>query len=183
MKIGQPINELSPERIREIIKGYKEYTDFNRLGLFRGLLESERITAEERAELQELAIAAFNRYFDFLVIKDSETWWKTLNPGWEAASRNDRYVKWRKIEAKQEAIIKRKGFGHRNFGNYSKHNCCYKDCPLNGIMVKKNDIRRDGCLIWFKSDPTTRKFERDPGEGYKRRGKHRDQAIRDWEAE
>ena len=37
--------------------------------------------------------------------------------------------------------------------------------------------------MWFNSDPNTRKFERYTGEGYKRRGKHRDQPIRDWEEE
>ena len=183
MNINQPFNELSATRIREIIQNYKQYKDFNRLGLFRGLIESECLSPEERTSLQKLARKTFDRYFDFLVIKDPDTWWTTLHPNWVENSFSDRLDRWRKIEHHQRVIIERKGLGHRNFGTYSKHDCGYEDCPLNGVMIKKNDPRRNNCRIHFSSDPKTRKYGRWPGNDYKRRGKKVDWERKAWEEE
>ena len=36
----------------------------------------------------------------------------------------------------QEKILKSKKIKHRNFGDYSKHNCGYDNCPYNGLMVR-----------------------------------------------
>ena len=183
MRIDQPFNELSAARIRTIILNYKQYKDFNRLGLFRGLIESAHLSSEERTGLQQLARRTFARYFDFLVIKDPDTWWQTEYPDWVETSFGDRLNRWREIRERQQVIIERKGLGHRNFGVFSKHDCGRADCPLDGVMVKKNDPRRDNCRISFKSDPKTRKYGRWSGEDYKRRGKKVNWEIAAWEEE
>jgi len=40
---------------------------------------------------------------------------------------------------------------HRNFGDYSKHNCGYENCPMNGLMVKQSSLLAEG-HNWFDSD-------------------------------
>jgi hypothetical protein len=47
---------------------------------------------------------------------------------------------WRKIFIAQEKILKDKRIKHRNFGEYSKHNCGYDTCPMNGIMIKQGSL-------------------------------------------
>lgn len=50
------------------------------------------------------------------------------------------------IEFNQQKILKEKRFGHRNFGDYSKHNCGYENCPYNGIMVKQGKFLCEGTM-------------------------------------
>jgi len=40
---------------------------------------------------------------------------------------------------------------HRNFGEYSKHNCGYDFCPLNGIMIKQGSGFAEHSM-YFNSD-------------------------------
>ena len=58
---------------------------------------------------------------------------------------------WKEIRHKQEMILKEKRIKHRNFGVYSRHNCGYDTCPMNGIMVRQGSWLAEGHM-WFNSD-------------------------------
>jgi hypothetical protein len=151
MKIGRPINQLSAGALRRLIPLYRKYTDFNRLGLFRGIIESQKLELKEKLELRDLGKATFTKYYDFLVVKDPHTWAKLENLG-VTRTRQDEVDDWRKIQKKQQEILSRKRFGHRNFGVNSRHDCGYEHCKLNNAMTRAKGPNRYGSEIWFKQD-------------------------------
>ena len=51
---------------------------------------------------------------------------------------------WLEIKNNQQEILKDKKISHRNFGDYSKHNCGNEDCPYNGIMIKQGSVLAEG---------------------------------------
>jgi hypothetical protein len=136
MEIGKQFNCLSFEEYLFYIENHKSYSDFNTLGLYRSIIENERITIEEKIKIRELANSIFQKTFDFLQIKDPWTYVKVLTLGLELTE-GDKAGLWKKIFIAQEKILKDKRIKHRNFGEYSKHNCGYENCPMNGIMIKQ----------------------------------------------
>jgi hypothetical protein len=60
---------------------------------------------------------------------------------------------WQEIKINQQKILADKRIKHRNFGIYSKHNCGYEHCRLNGVMLQNGKSK----FIWeaeicFSSD-------------------------------
>jgi len=157
MKIGRPFHQLSVGTLRRLIPAYRKYTDFNRLGFFRGLLESQKLSLDEQQELLALGKSTFARYYDFLVVKDPYTWDKLENLG-ITRTRQAENADWLKIREKQFEILRRKRFGHRNFGINSRHDCGYEHCKLNNFMTKPKYQSRYGSEIWFKQD--SRKYSK-----------------------
>ena len=151
MKIGHPINQLTAAAIRSLVPRYRRYTDFNRLGLFRGILESQKLNLKEKLELRDLGKATFSKYYDFLVVKDPHTWGKLENLG-VTRTRQEEVDDWRKIQEKQQEILSRKRFGHRNFGVNSRHDCGHDDCRFNNYMTRPKHPYSYGSEIWFKQD-------------------------------
>jgi hypothetical protein len=136
MEIGKQFNCLTFEEYLFYLENHKSYTDFNTLGLYRSLSENEKPTIEEKIKIRDLANNIFQKTFDFLQIKDPWTYVKVLTLGLELTE-GDKEGLWRKIFIAQEKILKDKRIKHRNFGEYSKHNCGYENCPMNGIMIKQ----------------------------------------------
>lgn len=136
MKIGKPFNQFTKEEYLKTIPNHKQYSDFNTLGLYRSLLENENLTLEEKMEIRDFANGYFQKTFDFLQLKDPQTYFEVSTLG-EELTRGDVLNLWRIIRENQEKILKDKKIKHRNFGTYSKHDCGYDTCPYNGLMIKQ----------------------------------------------
>ena len=139
MEIGKQFNALNLTEYLFYIDNHKKYTDFNILGLYRSLSENEKLNIEEKIQIRDYANEKFQKTFDFLQIKDPWTYVKTITLGLELTDA-DKAQLWRNIFVAQEKILKDKRIKHRNFGEYSKHNCGYEDCPMNGIMIKQGSF-------------------------------------------
>ena len=136
MKIGKPFNHFTKQEYLKTIPNHKQYSDFNTLGLYRSLLENEKLSLEEKLEIRDFANEHFQKTFDFLQLKDPQTYFEVSTLG-KKLTRGDELNLWRIIRENQEKILKDKKIKHRNFGTYSKHDCGYDTCPYNGLMIKQ----------------------------------------------
>ncbi len=136
MKIGRPFRVLTPAEYAHVIANPERYTDFNTLGLYRSLLENEKLSLEEKLRVRELAHKKFEKTFHFLQLKDPYTYFQVSTLG-ENMTAGDEQKIWENIRISQEKILKDKRIRHRNFGIYSKHMCGYAHCPYNGVMFRQ----------------------------------------------
>lgn len=136
MEIGKQFNSLSFKEYLFYIENHKNYSDFNTLGLYRSISENEKLSLEEKIKVRDLANTIFQKTFDFLQVKDPWTYIKVEALGLELTN-GDKEQMWRKIRKYQEKILREKRIRHQNFGEYSKHNCGYETCSMNGIMIKQ----------------------------------------------
>lgn len=150
MKIGQKFNKLTLKEYFFYIENHKKYTDFNTLGLYRSILENEKLSLEEKLKVRDYANQFFQKTFDFLQLKDPYTFFQLSTLG-EALMAGDENQFWNKIRENQEKILKDKRIKHRNFGNYSKHNCGYETCHYNGLMIHQGSILMQSNM-YFDSD-------------------------------
>jgi hypothetical protein len=134
MKIGQPFNKLTLKEYQFYIDNHKKYTDFNTLGLYRSIVENEKLPLAEKLELRDYAHAQFQKTFDFLQLKDPKTYMDVCTLG-EELTKADEHQLWENIKANQQKILADKKIKHRNFGIYSIHDCGYDTCPFNGMMI------------------------------------------------
>lgn len=135
MKIKQKFNTLTYNEYIQIIDNHKKFSDFNALGLFRSLVETQKLDINQKIAIRDYANQKFYKNFEFLQLKDPDTYFhlKTLGENLTVA---DEAQIWKDIKLNQEQILKDKKIKHRNFGDYSKHNCGYDWCPYNGLMIK-----------------------------------------------
>ncbi|MEI1279634.1 hypothetical protein V6Z05_14995 [Leptospira venezuelensis] len=150
MKIGKKFNSLKLAEYIFYIDNYKKYTDFNTLGLYRSISENEKLSIEEKIEIREHAHKIFKKTFDFLQIKDPDTFVRVTTLGKMLTVADEREI-WANVIANQERILKEKRIRHRNFGEYSKHNCGFDDCIYNGLMVQPGSFLVEN-NIHFQSD-------------------------------
>lgn len=142
MKIGKKFSLLTLEEYLFYIDNYKKFKDFNTLGLYRSLLENEKLNIEQKIQVRNYAHKFFIKTFDFLQLKDPETFVEVSTLG-QILTNGDQENIWNTIKINQHKILSEKRIKHRNFGTYSKHKCHYEDCIWNGLMVKK-----DSGLAW-----------------------------------
>jgi hypothetical protein len=150
MKIGRRFNELTKGEYLHCIEKYKKYTDFNTLGLYRSIIENEKLTIEDKIFIRDFANKTFEKTFNFLQLKDPKTYFDLITLRKELTNGDVQQI-WDDIRTNQQKILTDKRFGHRNFGIYSKHTCGYRHCPFNGMMVKQGSWPADGHM-WFKED-------------------------------
>jgi len=150
MNINKKFNELKFSEYFPIIENHKNYSDFNTLGLFRSLLENENLNINEKIEIRDFANKFFEKTFNFLQIKDPLTYFNVKTIG-ENLTKGDEENLWRIIIENQRKILADKKIKHRNFGEYSKHNCGYDDCIWNGLMIKQGS-RLAESNMHFKED-------------------------------
>ncbi len=150
MKIGRQFNTLTPKEYFFFIDNHKKYTDFNTLGLYRSLDENKRLTTDEKIAVREYANLSFKKSFDFLQIKDPQTYFDVITLGQEL-TKGDTAKIWDEIKAYQQKTLTRKRSGHRNFGVYSKHSCGRDNCHLDEVMIKRGSYISYG-EIYFSSD-------------------------------
>lgn len=136
MKISRQLNTLSYNECLHLLKNYSRFTDFNSLGLFRSILENEKLTIEQKMEIRDAAISTFPRFFAFLQVKDPWTFRKLELLGQEFTVADERRLQ-DIIQFNQQRILTDKRIKHRNFGIYSKHSCDYDTCHLNNLMIKQ----------------------------------------------
>ena len=151
MKVGKQFNTLTYGEYLHLIENYKKFTDFNSLGLFRSIVETTKLSLEQKLELRKVAIAAFAKTFDFLQLKDPQTYFEVSMLG-ENLTKADEKQAWENIKRNQQIIWKSKNLGHRNFGTYSKHICGYDTCHLNGMMIRQGSRLAYGGQMHFHWD-------------------------------
>lgn len=134
MEIGRQFNKLTLKEYQFYIDNYKKYTDFNTLGLYRSILENQKLSADERIAVREYAHKTFKKTFDFLQLKDPRTYVEVCKLGQELTEA-DEWQMWRNVKENQQKILAEKKIKQRNFGVYSKHDCGYDTCPFNGLMI------------------------------------------------
>ena len=150
MELGKKFNQLTLTEYFFYIDNHKKYTDFNTLGLYRSIIENDKLTSDEKIEVREYAHKFFKKTFDFLQLKDPDTFVKVSTIG-QSLTVADKNQIWSDIIANQEKILKDKRIKHRNFGQYSKHNCGHADCQFNGLMIKKGSLLEERS-IFFHGD-------------------------------
>ena len=150
MKIGKNFNLFTFKEYIYVIEHYQKYTDFNTLGLYRSLLENNKLSLAEKMAIRDMANNKFGKTFNFLQLKDPYTYLKVSTLGKDLTVADERQA-WANIRKNQERILKQKKIKHRNFRVYSKHNCGYDDCVLNGLMIRKGSHFAE-CDMYFDSD-------------------------------
>jgi len=136
MEIGRKFNKLSKKEYFFYIDNYKKYTDFNTLGLYRSIVENVELDIADKKEVRDYAHKTFRKTFDFLQLKDPNTYFELTTLGKKLTKADESQV-WQEIISNQQKILVDKKIKHRNFGEYSKHNCGYETCPMNGLMIKQ----------------------------------------------
>ena len=136
MEIGQKFNTLTLDEYFFYIDNYKKYTDFNTLGLYRSIIENSKLTLDDKIAVREYAHKTFRKTFDFLQLKDPKTFVDVTYLGQELTKGDIEQI-WKEIRTNQQKILTDKKIKHRNFGEYSKHNCGYETCVWNGVMIRQ----------------------------------------------
>jgi hypothetical protein len=136
MIIGQKFNQLILKEYFFYIDNHKDYLDFNTLGLYRSIIENEKLTLEDKIAVRDYAHKTFKKAFDFFQLKDPKTFIAVAHLGQELTKGDEKGI-WDVIRHNQQKILTDKKIRHRNFGDYSKHLCGNKNCLWSGIMVKQ----------------------------------------------
>ncbi|WP_046246840.1 hypothetical protein [Hymenobacter terrenus] len=171
MKVGKQFNTLTYGEYLHLIENHKKFTDFNTLGLFRSIVETTKLTLEEKLKLRKVAVATFTKTFEFLQLKDPVTYFEVTTLGETLTKANENQA-WEDIRHNQQRILKSKKLNHRSFGTYSKHLCGYETCELNGLMIRQGsgltyplaycrrsmpfDTDKSWCAPWEKSETQKR---------------------------
>jgi hypothetical protein len=136
MEIEQKFNKLNLKEYFFYIDIYKKYTNFNTLGLYRSIVENEKLTLYEKIEIREYSHKTFRKTFEFLQLKDPKTYVEVEYLGQELTKGDENKI-WDDIRKNQQKILADKKIKHRNFGEYSKHNCGYDTCVWKGLMIRQ----------------------------------------------
>ncbi|WP_343530896.1 hypothetical protein [Pedobacter sp.] len=150
MEIGQKFNKLTVKEYFFYIDNHKKYKDFNTLGLYRSILENEKLTLDDKIAVRDYAHKTFLKTFEFLQLKDPKTFVEVEHLGQELTNGDEQNL-WDNIRKNQQRILEDKRIKHRNFGDYSKHNCGYETCVWNGIMIRQGSWLMES-EIHFDSD-------------------------------
>lgn len=145
MEIGQKFNTLTLNEYFFYIDNFKKYKDFNTLGLYRSIVENEKLTLEDKIAVREYAHKTFKKTFDFLQLKDPKTFVEVEYLGQEITKGDENKI-WNDIRRSQQQILEDKKIKHRNFGEYSKHMCGDEKCLWYGIMVRKGSWLSEGTM-------------------------------------
>lgn len=150
MEIGKKFNTLTLSEYIFYIDNYKKYKDFNTLGLYRSIIENENLTSEDKIAVREYSHKTFKKTFDFLQLKDPKTYVEVEYLGQELTKGDEEGI-WENIRKSQQKILADKKIKHRNFGDYSKHNCGRDNCLWNGIMIRQGSWLAESSMH-FDSD-------------------------------
>jgi len=153
MKIGQRFNKLTFKEYFFYIANHKRCKDFNTLGLYRSILENEKLSLKEKIEVRDYANQFFQKTFDFLQVKDPITFLELSTLGEDLTAEDEKKLQI-EIQKNQRKILKSKRIRHRSFGIHSRHTCV-KTCIWNGLMVRPNSkltLMNRGAGIQFDSD-------------------------------
>jgi hypothetical protein len=136
MKIDKKFNTFTYKEYFFYIENHQRFTDFNTLGLYRSILENQKLSIDEKIEVREYAHQFFKKPFDFLQVKDPYVFVEISTLG-QTLTKADKDQIWSNLRNNQKKILTSKKIKHRNFGDYSKHNCNDENCCANGIMIRQ----------------------------------------------
>lgn len=136
MKLGRLFKKLTFSEYLAFIPMHETFSDWNSLGLYRSIIEHEKLTLEEKLEVRDLAHSIFQKQFNFLQLKDPKIYIEIASLGQELTVADERQL-WEDVKRNQQRILENKKIKHRNFGDYSKHNCGVETCKYFGLMVKQ----------------------------------------------
>ncbi len=139
MKLGRPFNKLTFSEYLTFIPMHETFSDWNSLGLYRSILEHEKLTLDEKRQVRDLAHTFFQKQFDFLQLKDPKTYIDVSSLGQELTKADENQL-WEDVKRNQQKILENKKIKHRNFVHYSKHNCGVDTCIYSGLMVKQGSL-------------------------------------------
>lgn len=145
MEIGRKFNQLTLQEYFFYIDNYKKYKDFNTLGLYRSIVENDKLSLDEKIQVREYSHKTFKKTFDFLQLKDPKVFVEVSTLG-QVLTQGDEEKIWDEIKTNQQKILKDKQIKHRNFGDYSKHNCGNADCAWNGLMIRQGSWLAEGSM-------------------------------------
>jgi hypothetical protein len=151
MKIGQQLNTLSYGEYLNLLKNYSRFADFNSLGLFRSILENEKLTLEQKIQVRDVSISVFPKFFTFLQVKDPWTFRKLELLGQDFTVADEDRLR-NIIDLNQQKILAKKRIKHRNFGIYAKHSCGYDTCCMNNLMTKQNSLLSEYGMFSMRAD-------------------------------
>ena len=120
------------------------------LPIYRSIVENGKLSLDDKIAVKEYAHKTFWKSFDFLQLKDPKTFFDLEYLGQELTISQERQI-WDDIRINQQRILADKKIKHRNFGEYSKHNCGYDTCPWNGMMIRQGSWLMESNMH-FKSD-------------------------------
>lgn len=132
------------------IDNHIKYKDFNTLGLYRSIVENEKLGLQDKIAVREYAHKAFKKTFDFLQLKDPSVFVEVSTLGLKLTKGDEAKI-WDEVRKNQQKILADKKIKHRNFGTYSKHDCGYDDCVWNGLMIRQGSWFAEGNMH-FESD-------------------------------
>jgi hypothetical protein len=150
MKIGKRFNELEKSEYFHFMQNDKKHSDFNTLGMYKSICENKRLSLTDKIEVRDYANKSFGKTLNFYPLKDPQTYFDLMTLGREMTVADIQQA-WTDIRRNQETILSDKKIKHRNFGEYSKHNCGDDDCPYNGLMIKQGYGLAES-QMHFKSD-------------------------------
>lgn len=160
MKINRQFNTFNLREYMDIIPNHKKYTDFNTLGLYRSIHETQKLSTKEKIAVRDFANTFFQKTYDFLQIKDPWTYVDLEMLGLNLTNQQEHLI-WEKVRIYQQEYLKEKRIRHRNFGVFSKHCCGSEYCQYKGLMLKNG--RHPSVLmeseITFKTDKSTRSLK------------------------
>lgn len=145
MKINKRFNKLTKKEYFYLLDNRKKYKNFNEFGIYRSILENEKLTLAEKIEVRDYAHQFFSKTFDFYQLKDPWTYVELTTLGMELTTADKQKI-WDDVRANQQKILQAKRIKHRNFGDYSKHNCGYDGCYLDGVMIKQGSFFSEGSM-------------------------------------
>jgi len=150
--------------------------NINMLGLYRSILENEKLTLADKIEMRDLLNEKNFKTFEFYQIKDPDLY---VNLFILDKDMNEQQIDkvWDEVKEFQERKLKEKKLGHRNIGTYSKHNCGMVDCSMNGLMIKQGSPMAENCLS-FKSD-TNKSYKKDKSRKFKKDRKNKSKMIKE----
>ena len=150
---------MSLSEYKHYISNHKKYTDFNTLGLYRSLTENEKLSIDDKIEIRAFAHKYFLKSFNFLQLKDPITFIEVSNLGLYL-NKSQLDAEWEKLKINQQKILEDKRIKHRSFGSYSKHNCGYEDCYLNGVMIKQGSWLAESHMRFNTDNNKNQRFEK-----------------------
>lgn len=142
-------NTLTKNEYIYYIENEKKF-NVNILGMYRSLFENEKLTQEDKIEIRDLLNKDHFKTYEFYQISHPNLYAELYQLD-NTLNEQEYDQLWENMREFQEKTLKEKKIKHRNFGDYSKHLCGHKDCPLNGQMIKQGSVLAETCMS-FKSD-------------------------------
>ena len=106
---------MSMAKYRHYIAHHQKYADFNPLGLYRSILENDKLDEAARLEVLALANQYFQRFYNFLFIKDPVAYSRLTTLG-QGLSETQQRQHLSHVWDRREQWCAEKGIRHQRIG-------------------------------------------------------------------